>query len=344
VTLRSRRTWIGLAAAVRARPGALELLAGYVLRSAWYQAELLGSRVPIEKARKQRTALARAAGALDRVADVKAFGREIGSSHEELRVRGPRLESGNLERERLCAAALPLEDVVVPDRGACRISATSNGRRPTPPPRAAREGLDVYVRETGAYSTLGWFRDPILPSMLRWSEFDLADTILHELATPRCGVKGSVAFNESFASFVGEEGAFRYLDRAWTRFRRVSARRGSSRRTWRPGARCCARLYAISTPSYSRRLALRRSQAAAQGRALRRAARAGAGRALPRTGGFRAGGPRRRVEQRAARPVPHVQLESPVFEKLLREERRRSARLHRPRARGHEAGATRSPL
>jgi predicted aminopeptidase len=76
----------------------------------------------------------------------------------------------------------------------------------------AADGWDVYVRETGAYSTLGWFKDPILPSMLRWDEFDLADTILHELAHATLWVKGSVAFNESFASFVGEEGAFRYLE------------------------------------------------------------------------------------------------------------------------------------
>jgi len=76
----------------------------------------------------------------------------------------------------------------------------------------AEEGLDVYVRETGAYSTLGWFRDPILPSMLGWGEFDLAETILHELAHATLWVKGSVPFNESFASFVGEEGAYRYLE------------------------------------------------------------------------------------------------------------------------------------
>jgi predicted aminopeptidase len=76
----------------------------------------------------------------------------------------------------------------------------------------ARDGWDVYVRETGAYSTLGWFRDPILPSMLTWGEHDLAETILHELAHATLWVKGGVAFNESFASFVGEEGAYRYLE------------------------------------------------------------------------------------------------------------------------------------
>ncbi|HEX6737885.1 MAG TPA: aminopeptidase, partial [Vicinamibacteria bacterium] len=83
--------------------------------------------------------------------------------------------------------------------------------------RLAAKGWDVRVREAGAYSTLGWFRDPILPAMLGWSEFDLAETILHELAHATLWVKGSVAFNESFASFVGEEGAFRYLESRYSR-------------------------------------------------------------------------------------------------------------------------------
>ena len=80
-----------------------------------------------------------------------------------------------------------------------------------------KKGWDVSVREAGAYSTLGWFRDPILPAMLGWDEFDLAETILHELAHATLWVKGSVAFNESFASFVGEEGAFRYLEAMYGR-------------------------------------------------------------------------------------------------------------------------------
>ena len=73
------------------------------------------------------------------------------------------------------------------------------------------EGKDVHLRTAGAFSTLGWFRDPVLPSMLRWSEADLAETVFHELAHATLWVPGSVDFNESFANFVGEASCERYL-------------------------------------------------------------------------------------------------------------------------------------
>src|SRR5581483_3479175 len=68
------------------------------------------------------------------------------------------------------------------------------------------EGLDVYVGGVAAFSTLGWFDDPVLNTMLAWSDDQLIDTVFHELAHQRLFVKGDTAFNESFASFVGDEG------------------------------------------------------------------------------------------------------------------------------------------
>lgn len=68
------------------------------------------------------------------------------------------------------------------------------------------KGDDVYVGGVPAYSTLGWFADPILSSMMRWSDDELASTIFHELAHQLIYVKDDSAFNESFASFVQEQG------------------------------------------------------------------------------------------------------------------------------------------
>ena len=69
------------------------------------------------------------------------------------------------------------------------------------------QGQDVYVGGVEAYSTLGWFDDPILNSMLGWGDERLATVIFHELAHQRVYVKDDTAFNESFATFVEQEGS-----------------------------------------------------------------------------------------------------------------------------------------
>lgn len=69
-----------------------------------------------------------------------------------------------------------------------------------------RRGLDTEVAGVEAYSTLGWFDDPLLPGMLAWNEAQVAALIFHELAHQRLYLPGDTAFNESFARFVEEEG------------------------------------------------------------------------------------------------------------------------------------------
>lgn len=72
--------------------------------------------------------------------------------------------------------------------------------------RRRADGDDVWIGGVPAYSTLGWFADPILSSMLRWDDDELAATIFHELAHQLIYAKGDTAFNESFATFVQEQG------------------------------------------------------------------------------------------------------------------------------------------
>lgn len=76
----------------------------------------------------------------------------------------------------------------------------------------AHQGHDVYVGGVAAYSTLGWFSDPVLNTMLRWSETELASVIFHELAHQKLYVRDDSSFNESFATAVQEEGLRRWLD------------------------------------------------------------------------------------------------------------------------------------
>lgn len=74
------------------------------------------------------------------------------------------------------------------------------------------EGWDVRIRPVSGWSTLGWFKDPILSSMLNRSEGQLAELIVHELTHATIFVKDSVSFNENLASFIGEQGARQFLE------------------------------------------------------------------------------------------------------------------------------------
>ncbi len=73
-------------------------------------------------------------------------------------------------------------------------------------------GYDVYVAAVSAYSTLGWFNDPMLNTMLLRSDAGIAGLVFHELAHQLLYVKGDTAFNESFAVTVEQEGVRRWLE------------------------------------------------------------------------------------------------------------------------------------
>ena len=72
-------------------------------------------------------------------------------------------------------------------------------------------GWETYMRTAGAYSTLGWFRDPLWRSMLAWDFERFVNTVLHELAHATLWLPGQGKFNESFASFLGDEATKLFL-------------------------------------------------------------------------------------------------------------------------------------
>jgi predicted aminopeptidase len=74
-----------------------------------------------------------------------------------------------------------------------------------------KAGYDVYVYGVPAYSTLGWFDDPVLSTFVRYPDIELARLVFHELAHQLVYVKGDTVFNESFAVAVEEEGVKRWL-------------------------------------------------------------------------------------------------------------------------------------
>ena len=79
-----------------------------------------------------------------------------------------------------------------------------------------KQGLDVYVAGIDAYSTIGWFDDPMLNTVLKRENTQLAELIFHELAHQEVYVKGDTAFNEGFAVAVANEGIKRWLNQKGT--------------------------------------------------------------------------------------------------------------------------------
>ncbi len=76
----------------------------------------------------------------------------------------------------------------------------------------AAEGYDIHVGGVPAYSTIGWFADPVLNTFIHYPEPELARLLFHELAHQVLYVKDDTVFNESFATVVEQIGLARWLD------------------------------------------------------------------------------------------------------------------------------------
>jgi predicted aminopeptidase len=78
-----------------------------------------------------------------------------------------------------------------------------------------KQGLDVWVRGVDAFSTLGWFRDPLYSYMRNYPPHQLANLLIHEWLHATVFIKGYVQFNEELAEFVGTEGARLYIEKTY---------------------------------------------------------------------------------------------------------------------------------
>lgn len=92
------------------------------------------------------------------------------------------------------------------------------------------KGYDVYIAAVPAYSTLGWFDDPLLNTVIDWPSPRLAGLVFHELAHQQLYVKGDTVFNESFATAVEQAGVERWLSRQGDSVALAEYRRDCERR------------------------------------------------------------------------------------------------------------------
>ena len=85
-----------------------------------------------------------------------------------------------------------------------------------------KQKMDTYIRGVSAYSTLGWFTDPILSTMMRYSDEDLVETIIHESVHATIFVKDSVDFNEQLAVFLAKKATLSYYkEKSETMYKKI---------------------------------------------------------------------------------------------------------------------------
>lgn len=183
----------------------------YVIKAGIAEARILRSRRPIPEVILDASTDARTRSQLTLAMEARTFaqqrlGLDVGESYTSYaRLRSDTLAmvlSGS-RRDRLEPKTWWFPIVGrVPYKGYFELDDALAAQR-----ELEAEGFDTYLRPTSAFSTLGWFDDPLLSSILRQDEVDLVETITHELSHNHLFVPGQVTFNESFANFVGRVGS-----------------------------------------------------------------------------------------------------------------------------------------
>ena len=187
----------------------------YVVKAGWAEAKILKARRPLPEVILAPETDERTRGKLTLAREAREFA-----------INGLQLDVGDsyttyteLERDTLAmvlSAAYPDRlasrtwwfPIVgrVPYRGFFDLEDAQQEQR-----KLEDEGFDTLLRPTSAFSTLGWFSDPLLSTIVRYDEVELIATILHELSHNDLFVPGQVRFNESFATWVGRAGAIEFF-------------------------------------------------------------------------------------------------------------------------------------
>jgi predicted aminopeptidase len=187
----------------------------YVVKAGLAELEILGNRRPLAEVVLDPDTDETTRGILTLVMEAREFamdqlGLDVGGSYTSY----TRLKSDTLAlvlsaayRDRLAPRTWWFPVVGhVPYRGFFGEEDARNAQR-----ELEEEGFDTYLRPTSAFSTLGWFDDPLLSSMVSDDAVEVVTTVLHELSHNHLFVPGQVTFNESFATFVGRAAAAEFF-------------------------------------------------------------------------------------------------------------------------------------
>jgi len=187
----------------------------YVARAGWTEAKILAGRRPIsevledkdtDEATRHKLLLARQARAFAiHMMDLDAGDSYTTFTRVDDEVLAWILSAAYPDRLESRTWWFPIVGRV-PYRGYASRGAAEKAER-----KLAEEGLDTYLRPTSAFSTLGWFSDPLLSTLLAYEDVEFVATVLHELSHNHLWAKGHTRFNESYATFVGQVGAVRFF-------------------------------------------------------------------------------------------------------------------------------------
>jgi predicted aminopeptidase len=206
-----RRGFLAIAVAV----GVLTLFSAptacYLSRGAWEEAKILSRRQPISELVRDPRTPKDVRGKLK----VVLAARQYAKDSIKLRTKDSFTTYSRLDHDTLVLlVSAAYRDTLkpytwwfpivgrVPYKGYFDFAAAKREARDL-----ASDGFDVYVRPSDAFSTLGFFNDPLLNTTLRGDSLSLANTVIHELTHNTFYAAGQAPFNESFAMFVGARGA-----------------------------------------------------------------------------------------------------------------------------------------